>query len=82
MVSAGGWLNHLLRCFLVLAIKEKRGACGGGSGDGAVDVSTKYGVVRGFSHRVAANFSADVFFGVPFAAPPVGRLRFEANQKK
>lgn len=39
-------------------------------------VQTTYGSVQGFT---AMNGEIDVFYGIPFAKPPVGELRFEVN---
>lgn len=46
-------------------------------------VRTKAGLVAGFRHLIGVHPStghrteADVFLGIPFAQPPVGKLRFE-----
>ncbi|MBK5122232.1 carboxylesterase family protein [Burkholderia sp. R-69980] len=42
---------------------------------GFVTVSTETGVVRG---KVASNDTVEVFVGIPYAAPPVGELRWRA----
>ena len=41
------------------------------------NVNTKYGPVQGVLHHPADTFQpVAVFLGIPFAAPPVGKLRF------
>ncbi|KAL3119884.1 hypothetical protein niasHT_007012 [Heterodera trifolii] len=46
-------------------------------------VPTKFGRVKGFVHSLSPSPSAfrfrsvDVFFGIPFATPPIGEFRFE-----
>ena len=43
-----------------------------------VIVETEYGPIEGFVHTVEdEQITANIFLGVPFAAPPVGELRFE-----
>lgn len=57
------------------------GAGGGGGGNGGAHadplvVETQSGAVRGFSKNVL-NRDVHVFYGIPFAKPPVGPLRFK-----
>ena len=40
-------------------------------------VSTEYGKIEGFRHTTPSGFETEVFLGVPYAAPPIGDLRFE-----
>uniref|UniRef100_A0A914Y4J6 Carboxylesterase type B domain-containing protein n=1 Tax=Panagrolaimus superbus TaxID=310955 RepID=A0A914Y4J6_9BILA len=40
-------------------------------------VSTEYGKVEGFRHTTPSGFETEVFLGIPYAAPPIGNLRFE-----
>ena len=51
---------------------------------GSVTVSTKYGKIEGLSvsyPNASGSFkSVSKFLGVPFAAPPIGELRFKAPQ--
>src|SRR5687768_14463999 len=44
------------------------------------EVSTKYGWVRGSAFTIR-NVSVDEFYGVPFARPPLGSLRFDKPQE-
>uniref|UniRef100_A0A0N4ZS21 COesterase domain-containing protein n=1 Tax=Parastrongyloides trichosuri TaxID=131310 RepID=A0A0N4ZS21_PARTI len=45
----------------------------------AVKITTQYGVVLGFQYK-DSSCNANVFLGIPFAAPPVGELRFKKPQ--
>ena len=49
-----------------------------------IEVSTKYGTLKGltvpFPNATGAFKAVDVFLGVPFAAPPVGKRRFQAPE--
>lgn len=46
-----------------------------------VQVETEYGNVEGFTRRVRpGEKEVDVFWGIPFAAPPVGENRFKPPQ--
>ena len=49
-----------------------------------VEVSTNYGTLKGltvpFPNATGAFKAVDVFLGVPFAAPPVGKRRFQAPE--
>ena len=51
---------------------------------GSVTVSTKYGKIEGlsisYSNASGPFKSVTKFLGVPFAAPPIGELRFKAPQ--
>ncbi|XP_067678791.1 pyrethroid hydrolase Ces2e-like isoform X2 [Haliotis asinina] len=38
---------------------------------------TKYGTVRGFVDHVHSNHKVEKYLGIPYASPPVGKLRFE-----
>ncbi|XP_075694470.1 fatty acyl-CoA hydrolase precursor, medium chain-like isoform X1 [Rhinoderma darwinii] len=52
-------------------------ALGTGQNDGRPLITTKYGQLRGLTVPVKETSRAiDAFFGVPFAKPPVGSLRF------
>uniref|UniRef100_A0A0N5AMU5 Carboxylic ester hydrolase n=1 Tax=Syphacia muris TaxID=451379 RepID=A0A0N5AMU5_9BILA len=42
-----------------------------------VIVTTKYGQVRGFPIQTTGGHKANIFLGIPYAAPPVNELRFE-----
>lgn len=48
-----------------------------------VTIYTKYGEIQGFKHLIGINnktreeTKADVFLGLPFAKPPIEKLRFE-----
>uniref|UniRef100_A0A7E4W5W0 Carboxylic ester hydrolase n=1 Tax=Panagrellus redivivus TaxID=6233 RepID=A0A7E4W5W0_PANRE len=41
---------------------------------------TKTGPIEGFVHTTNGGVKANVFLGIPYAAPPVGQLRFERPQ--
>ncbi|KHJ78738.1 hypothetical protein OESDEN_21639 [Oesophagostomum dentatum] len=43
-------------------------------------VRTRYGIVEGFRLDIGAGKEVDLFLGIPFAAPPVGELRFQKPQ--
>ncbi|CAH1998487.1 unnamed protein product [Acanthoscelides obtectus] len=42
--------------------------------------TTNYGQVRGQTMSTYRNTTYYAYFGIPYAAPPVGRLRFQAPQ--
>lgn len=47
-------------------------------------VSTKYGDVEGFNHLIDLSqmhgpITADIFLGIPYAKPPINKLRFEVS---
>lgn len=72
------WQRHLIRLFrlagVVLAVGSQIVGCGGG--DDSPDptfAATKEGMVQG-----ASDGSVVVFKGIPYAAPPVGGLRWKA----
>ena len=45
-----------------------------------VRVETEYGPIEGFVHEIPEEkVTANIFLGVPFAAPPVGDLRFRVG---
>ncbi|XP_013397406.1 carboxylesterase 5A [Lingula anatina] len=44
-----------------------------------VQVTTKYGVIQGRMHTIEGK-TLSTFFGVPFAKPPLGNLRFKKPQ--
>ncbi|EPB77658.1 Carboxylesterase [Ancylostoma ceylanicum] len=43
-------------------------------------VRTRYGIVEGFRLDIGSGKDVDLFLGIPFAAPPVGELRFKKPQ--
>ena len=45
----------------------------------AVDVTTKYGVVRGQTLELDTGVRVNSFLGIPFAKPPVGVLRWKVG---
>lgn len=48
------------------------------SGDNYIDVNTTEGVIRG--HVVdEGNYKYLAFLGVPYAAPPIGNMRFKVS---
>ena len=56
--------------------------CGGGSSDDQapedrLQATTETGQIRGAT-KLSAGINADVFLGIPYAAPPVGNLRWAA----
>jgi hypothetical protein len=47
--------------------------------DQIVTVQTLTAKIRGKTKQIGENkFEIDVFFGIPYAKPPIGKLRFEA----
>uniref|UniRef100_A0A914PKQ5 Carboxylesterase type B domain-containing protein n=1 Tax=Panagrolaimus davidi TaxID=227884 RepID=A0A914PKQ5_9BILA len=40
-------------------------------------VSTIYGKIEGFHYTTPSGFETEIFLGIPYAAPPIGSLRFE-----
>jgi len=65
-------------CVCILAACVVRAAPS--DGDSYMNVTTSYGTVRG---RVVDNGGSQVakFFGIPYAQPPIGSLRFKAPAK-
>ena len=73
---------------LLKEMTQKRNRSGGGGASGETRghpplfkldplvVETRDGLVRGFRKQVLGK-SLDVFYGIPFATPPVGDLRFK-----
>ena len=51
------------------------------TGTAAVDVTTKYGVVRGQTLELDTGYKLNTFLGVPFAKPPTGPLRWKVFLK-
>ena len=43
-------------------------------------VDLNAGSVRGLSYQIAFGYRLDRFLGIPYAAPPIGELRFPAPQ--
>uniref|UniRef100_A0AC35G4M1 Carboxylesterase type B domain-containing protein n=1 Tax=Panagrolaimus sp. PS1159 TaxID=55785 RepID=A0AC35G4M1_9BILA len=44
-------------------------------------VETIYGSVEGFNYKMESGENAEIFLGLPFAAPPIENLRFEKPQE-
>lgn len=65
-------LGHLL----MLVLRDVRHVC-----SDAPEVATDMGRVRGFSEVVSGK-NLDIFYGIPFAAPPLGELRFRPPVQK
>ena len=42
-----------------------------------VDVTTKYGVVRGQTVELNTGIKINTYLGIPFAKPPIGDLRWK-----
>lgn len=57
-------LGHLVMLWYVIQV----------SGDGPI-IDTDKGKVRGFTETINGK-KVDIFYGIPFAAPPLGELRF------
>ena len=47
-------------------------------GNGELMVSTKFGTVRGKTEVTAGGGEVDVWYGIPYAEPPTGKLRFRS----
>ncbi|XP_063801690.1 carboxylesterase 5A-like isoform X2 [Pseudophryne corroboree] len=70
-------MGFLIRCILLFCIIQAAHAAAGAEDDGPL-VNTKYGSLRGRTLMVKkTNRTVHGFFGVPFAQPPVGPLRFQ-----
>uniref|UniRef100_A0A914QLH1 Carboxylic ester hydrolase n=1 Tax=Panagrolaimus davidi TaxID=227884 RepID=A0A914QLH1_9BILA len=44
-------------------------------------IKTEYGSVEGFIYKTSSGKEIEIFLGIPFAAPPIGDLRFEKPQQ-
>lgn len=51
------------------------------NGASAVIVSTAYGRVEGNTVQLDDGVSVNSWYGIPFAAPPVGQFRFEVGSR-
>ena len=40
---------------------------------------TQYGLIEGVAYEGPDGFHAEMFFGIPYAKPPVGALRYEVG---
>lgn len=47
-----------------------------GGGDDSLVVQTRSGGVRGVREKAANGKDVDLWWGIPYAEPPVGELRF------
>ncbi|XP_069822445.1 fatty acyl-CoA hydrolase precursor, medium chain-like isoform X2 [Dendropsophus ebraccatus] len=71
----GSLLRVAVLCTLAL------GVLASGQEDGHTQVETQYGKLRGKTlHVKGKERTIDAFYGVPFAKPPVGSLRFAAPE--
>ncbi|XP_068117424.1 cocaine esterase-like [Hyperolius riggenbachi] len=68
--------------WMLLLICALQGVCGTGPGDGGKPtVNTRYGTLRGTTLTVKdTERTVHAFYGIPFAKPPVGPLRFAAPE--
>ena len=66
-------ISNLLSIFTVLMTSLQMGA------RAAVTMTTTHGSVRGTEVTTSDNGRLEVFYGVPFAKPPVGDLRFQVR---
>ena len=67
-----------LWCLLLLALPlSGRGSSSSSIPDDLV-VGSKSGRVRGVRQRAANGRDVDVWWGIPYAEPPLGELRFRA----
>lgn len=49
-------------------------------GSNAIEITTKQGTVRGFEQLSRNGTKFHTFLAIPYAKPPVGRLRFEVSE--
>ena len=48
-----------------------------------VDLELDEGILRGFRHRLKGNVGEiAIFFGIPYAQPPIGEFRFKVKKLK
>ncbi len=69
-----GRISATVTCFLTLVIARSYAT------DDDVTVNTTLGLVRGFSEYVQGT-KVHKYLGIPYAAPPVGDLRFRDPQR-
>ncbi|XP_051161023.1 acetylcholinesterase-like [Leptopilina boulardi] len=74
MAVASMFVNILLIFFLQSSIGNSQ------SNTDSLVVETTSGLIRGFSRTVLDGHEVHVFYGVPFAKPPIGPLRFRKPQ--
>uniref|UniRef100_A0A7E4VAI2 Carboxylic ester hydrolase n=1 Tax=Panagrellus redivivus TaxID=6233 RepID=A0A7E4VAI2_PANRE len=69
------WLASVL--ISVYASHLPRGGFAAPEGTPTVKVNTKFGSIEGFKVDKKDKFSANIFVGVPYAAPPIGERKLE-----
>jgi len=66
-----------LLLLLLTRTSDQRASNGNDEGDSLL-VETTTGALRGVRQRAFTGQEVDMFWGIPYAEPPVGELRFRA----
>lgn len=72
-------MNALYLTYLLLVYNMHMGVSGGRHSRHPTRL-TRFGRVRGFVDTIYNNEKVEKYFGIPYAKPPVGDLRFEVRQ--